>query len=363
MKSVRLLLILVLISACVFGCIAPIKHEFTTDFPAWVLSAVGTPPVRDGRVRFREIFCQLMSEEPDYQNPSDSCEDFLLKLNDEPLMAATPKLIPPAVSDDSYRVLIVPGFLNECFAEIALPFEDAIKSLNGDGFKIEALVVSGRSSSEANASYIARAIENLDLDDDEKLLLVGHSKGAVDILQFLVQYPQAISRVAAVVSVAGAINGSPLAVKFDDIYTRLAPYILSDHCDSGDEGAIDSLQPAVRMSWLAANPLPTSVPYYSVAALTSRKNTNLLLRSGYDLLWTYGPRNDGLLHVADQLIPGGTLLGYANADHWSVVLPLEDKQSLIAGTVQASRKFPRKVLLKAILLYVAEVLAQEQEQS
>ena len=363
MTPVRILLILALTSTCVFGCIAPIKHEFSTDFPAWVLSAVGTPPVSDGRERFREIFCQLLAEEPDYQDPPIPCKDFLLQLNDEPMMAATPKPVPPGALDDRYRVLVVPGFLNECFAGIALPFEDATKILNENGVKIEALVVSGRSSSDSNALFIAETIESLNLDEDEKLLIVGHSKGAVDILHFLVQYPQASSRVAAVVSVAGAINGSPLAVKFGDIYTRLAPYILSDHCAIGDEGAIDSLQPAVRMSWLAANPLPASVRYFSVAAITSRKNINLLLRPGYDLLWTYGPRNDGLLHIADQLIPGGTLLGYANADHWSVVLPLEDKQSLIAGTVQASRKFPRKVLLKAILLYVAEVLAPEQEQN
>jgi pimeloyl-ACP methyl ester carboxylesterase len=314
-------------------------------------------------VRFREIFCQLLAEEPDYQNPSGTCEDFLLRLNDEPLPETTPRPVPTTAPDDRYRVLIVPGFLNECFAGIALPFEDAIETLNEDEFKIEALVVSGRSSSESNALFIAEAIENLNLEEDEKLILVGHSKGAVDILHLLVQYPQASSRVAAVVSVAGAINGSPLAVNFADIYTKLAPYILSDRCDIGDEGAIDSLHPAVRISWLAANPLPASVQYYSVAALTSRNNINLLLRSGYDLLWTYGPRNDGLLHIADQLIPGGTLLGYANADHWSVVLPLEDQQSLISGTVQASLKYPRKVLLQAVLLYVAEALTQEQKQN
>lgn len=362
MTPVRILLILALTSACVFGCIAPIKHEFSTDFPAWVLSAVGTPPVSDGRVRFREIFCQLLAEDPDYQHPSGSCEDFLLQLNDEPLPDGTPNPVPTPAPDARYRVLIVPGFLNECFAGIALPFEDAIGNLDESAFKIEAPVVSGRSSSESNALFIAESIENLNLEEDEKLLLVGHSKGAVDILHLLVQYPEASSRVAAVVSVAGAINGSPLVVNFDDFYKRLAPYILSDRCDIGDEGAIDSLQPAVRLSWLAANPLPASVRYYSVAALTSRNNINLLLKTGYDLLWTYGPRNDGLLHIADQLIPGGTLLGYANADHWSVVLSLEDKPSFISQTVQASTRYPRKVLLRAILLYVAEALTQEQGQ-
>jgi hypothetical protein len=61
--------------------------------------------------------------------------------------------------------------------------------------------------------------------------------------------------------------------------------------------------------------------------LTNRNNINTLLRTGYDLLWRYSPRNDGLLLYTDQLIPGGTLLGYANADHWSVALSLENKNS------------------------------------
>jgi predicted alpha/beta hydrolase family esterase len=81
------------------------------------------------------------------------------------------------------------------------------------------MVVSGRSSSDANAVYIAETIVNLNLAEDEKLVLVGHSKGAVDILHCLVNFPQAVRHVAAVVSVAGAINGSPMAFKLKTIFT------------------------------------------------------------------------------------------------------------------------------------------------
>jgi hypothetical protein len=44
----------------------------------------------------------------------------------------------------------------------------------------------------------------------------------------------------------------------------------------------------------------------------------------------------------DQLIPGGTLLGYANADHWSVALSLENKNLLISETIRAPQQFPRR---------------------
>lgn len=359
MSPIQLLLVLSVTGASLFGCIGPVQHEMTTDYPAAVISAVGTPPVIDGRARFRQIFCQLLSAEPEYQKHDGACEYFLLRLNDEPLPGEMPH--PPPNLSTPYRFLIVPGFLNECFASIALPFEDAIPSLNERGLKIEQMVVSGRSSNDANAAFIAETIENLNLDEDEKLVLIGHSKGAVDILHFIVDYPQVARRVAAVVSVAGAINGSPVAFKLDDIYHDLARNLLSGRCNTGDDGALESLRPSLSLSWLAANPLPESVQYFSLAALTTRDNINTLLKAGYDLLWIYSPRNDGLLLITDQLIPGGKLLGYANSDHWSVVLPLEDKNFLLSETVQAPQKFPRKVLLQALILFVIETLESNRE--
>ena len=361
MSPFRKLLIVAVAGISLLGCTAPVRHEMTTEFPAPVLYAVGTPPASDGRARFRDIFCLLLAADPDYQGQAGACENFLLRFNDERQPNGLPESL-PMIRSTRYRVMVIPGLFNECFADIALPFEDAIKSLNDRRFKIDALVVSGRSSSDSNADYIVATIDNLELDQDERLVLIGHSKGAVDILHYLINYPQASQRVAAVVSVAGAINGSPLAAKGADIYTGLARYFFFGQCDTGDDGAINSLRPAVRMSWLAANPLPKSVRYFSLAACTRRDNINMLLKTSYDLLWIYSPRNDGLLLISDQIIPGGTLLGYANADHWSVVLPLENKNLLISQTVQAPQKFPRKILLQAILVYVAETLESKQEQ-
>jgi pimeloyl-ACP methyl ester carboxylesterase len=125
------------------------------------------------------------------------------------------------------------------------------------GLKIDKMVVSGRSSSDANAAYIAEAINNLDLGEDEKLVLVGHSKGAVDILHCLVNFPQAVRHVAAVVSVAGAINGSPLAAKMKTIFTTGWPGICC-RLDAIPEttGRLTALRPAIRLNWMAANPLP-----------------------------------------------------------------------------------------------------------
>jgi hypothetical protein len=109
----------------------------TTEFPAPVLYAVGTPPASDGRARFRDIFCQLLAADPDYQGQKGACEDFLLRFNDERLPKCLPESL-PTIRNTRYRVMVVPGLFNECFADIALPFEDGIKSLNDRRFKIVA---------------------------------------------------------------------------------------------------------------------------------------------------------------------------------------------------------------------------------
>lgn len=358
-SRLRTEIVLVVSGIIAIGCVGPIKYEMTTDFPAAVLQVAGAPPVIDGRTRFRGIFCQLLAASPEFKEDEGACDTFLMRLSDEQEQECPDR--PPPGQIPRYRVLIVPGFLNECFAHIALPFENDMEILNRRGFKIEEIIVGGRSSSDANAVYLADVIEQMELESDEKIILVGHSKGAVDILHCLVSFPQAARRVAAVVSVAGAINGSPLAVAANSSFFYPTWKLFMAGCKKGDDGALGSLTPATRLQWIAAHPLPSSVRYFSVATFTDRDEINMLLKTGYDLLWVYSPRNDGLLLTADQLIPGGTLLGYVNADHLSVALALEDRHFLVSNTVKARRPFPRRVLLEAILLDVAETLATRQE--
>ncbi|MDH3838248.1 MAG: hypothetical protein OET57_15990 [Desulfobacteraceae bacterium] len=359
MLLARLLLPFIVIVLMIFGCATPYKYPYTTDFPGSYLHPIATPPVVDGRERFREIFCGLLAENPKYRNEAGNCEDFLLRLSDEGQLNKNPGPVP--APDTRYRILVVPGLFNECFSSIALPFEASIETLRNRGFRIELLIVSGRSSSDKNAAYIAKVIENMTLDSDEDLVLVGYSKGAVDILNFLVNYPAQARKVAAVVSVAGAINGSPLAKKFANTYTHLAKYIQLSQCEPGDSGAIDSLKYSTRLSWLAANPLPNSAEYFSLVSFTRRENINLLLKVWYDMLAVFSPRNDGQLLSADQIIPGATLLGYANVDHWSLVLPLED--SWLSDTVEMPKRFPREILLQSMLLYVEETLDRKQKKN
>jgi hypothetical protein len=334
------------------GCSSVNLQEFSLETPAQILNPVGMPSVNDGRARFREIFCKLLSEAPGYQDKPGHCENYLTRLSDERMPAE--QLRPLPASNINLRILIVPGLLGECFADTAFPFEKAMERLRPLGYQIEPLIVSGRSSSDYNAKQIAKAVANLAVGEEDFLILIGHSKGANDILHFLVNFPGLAHRIDAVVSVAGAINGSPIANQVDDIYSKLGANLPFNECEPGDGGAFRSLKRPVRLTWLANNPLPTSVKHYSVVSFTHRDRINRLLISGYDMLKTIDPRNDGMLLFSDQVIPGAILLGYVNDDHWEVALPFEDNNSMLSKLVLKLNRYPREILLHAIILFVTE---------
>jgi hypothetical protein len=72
----------------------------------------------------------------------------------------------------------------------------------------------------------------------------------------------------------------------------------------------------------------------------------------WESLLKHGRRNDGQLLVHDALIPGSTLLGYLDADHWAVALDIEDDSPLLAHRKEDAQ-FPHFALLQAILQQVA----------
>lgn len=58
----------------------------------------------------------------------------------------------------------------------------------------------------------------------------------------------------------------------------------------------------------------------------------------------------------DQVIPGSRLIGYVNADHWALAVPVARSHSLLRATLVNHNDFPREALLEAILRMVEQDL-------
>jgi hypothetical protein len=332
------------------GC-APQLRSSGEQAPAELLGYPGAPPVHDGRVRFRQMVCDLAGRLSSGANTHFDCTHLLWRMADEKESPFSP--LPLPLHDLRLHLLIVSGAFAECFPEFGMPFEDAASLLRQRGYRIDFISVSGRSGADHNAAQIAAAVEQFPDDPADRMVLIGHSKGVVDILHFLVNHPQTARRIRAVVSVAGPVNGSPLADYFAGIYGNVFSRMPFMYCRPGDRDVVNSLTRSYCMTWLASHHLPEHVKYFSLCGFARREDIHPMMLLTYDLLSTVEPRNDGYVAFSDQVIPGSTLLGYANLDHWDIAMPVRERLNF--GGIN-SRAVAREVLFEAIVLTVAESL-------
>ena len=344
------LLVLSLLWACATTPAVPYTLETS---PLALLPEAGAG-IDDERGRFGEILCAVDEDHGDDLPEYRPCDEILHRFADEPTGTGEPVHLGPARS--KLRVAVVAGLGAECLDGFVSTFSLALEHLRGLGYQTASIRVDGLSSSTNNGRQIKDAVVAMDLAPDERLVLVGYSKGTSDILEGLAIYPELAQRVAVVVSVAGSVNGSPLADDAPESLLTVLQYLPGSDCDAGDGGALGSLKPSTRRDFAAAHVLPDTVRYYSVATFAQREQISFVLRGGFDDLSKIDPRNDSQLLFYDQVIAGGVLLGFVNADHWAVALPIARARPALAATLVDRNEFPREVLLEAIVRHVEEEL-------
>jgi hypothetical protein len=350
-----ILVALLLLAACSSKPLNP----WTADSPPLALVPIADAGIDDQRGRFREIFCEVLEsrgeEWPDYK----PCEEALTRVADEP--PGTGKAVHLGASRWEPLALIVPGVGWECIHEWLNLDETVRDLLQSYDFGAELLDVDGLSSSAKVAGQIRDAIVGLPPEmNDRPILMFGYSKGAPDILEALVTYPELRERVVAVVSAAGAIGGSPLATTAEQKDLNIMLHFPGSKCSEGDGGALESLRPTTRRAWLASNPLPPEIAYYSLVTYPHPDRMSSVLGSSYKKLSKIDARNDSQVIYYDQMIPGSTLLGFVNADHWALAVPIARSHTFIGSTFVDKNDYPREAMLEAVLRFVEEDLARRE---
>jgi dienelactone hydrolase len=329
---------------------------YTADTPPLVLVPAEQAGVTDKRARFREIYCAVLEARKQNLPDHRACDDALTRVGVEP--AATGEAVELGPSQRRLVAGLVPGVGWECFSDWLQLSGSASAHVRQFGYELRLIEVDGLSGTEHNAGEIREAVLAMQLNGaGRRLVLIGYSKGAPDILEAVVRYPEIRDKVAAVVSVAGSVGGSPLANDATQSQLDLLRHWPGSRCEIGDEGAVESLRPAVRQTWLAQNPLPRDFPYYSLVTYPHPERISAVLRGSYDKLSRVDARNDSQVVFYDQVIPGATLAAYLNADHWAVAVPVNRSHSFIAATFATQNAYPREALLEAILRFVEEDLA------
>ncbi len=339
------------------GCAAAPDARILSASAVQFATIEGAPQAHDGRATFREAFCASLRADGIATQDDAACERWLWRLPDEPVVlerdgdhtSASESGLRVATSA---AVFVVTGAFSECVGEEGRPFIAGTAKLRESGVRVETIVVSGRSGTSNNAQQIAEAIERAQLPGDQDILLIGYSKGALDSLRFMIDYPVLAERVKAVVSVAGPIFGTPLAEAVSAAYSSLVARLPYQKCPPGDGEVIHSLEPGKARQWLIDNPLPANVRYYSLASFTTRDHIARSLVPTWKYLNRTDLLNDGQVVAADALIPGATLLGFANADHWGVAESIGDSHPFLAGRPDPE-PFPIEQLFVSIVRFVS----------
>ena len=176
-----------------------------------------------------------------------------------------------------------------------------------------------------------------------------------DVLEALSLYPQAAPAGSAVVSLSGVVSGTPIA-DLPESLDRFVSRVPLPGCGPGDRTAVESLSPRHRLAWLADHPLPHDRTYFSVSAFTDYAHVSWPLKQTYREIAPIDGPNDGQVPYTDAILPGSHLLGYLNADHWAVALPVARNVPGLRPQLAGHNGYPREILLEAIVRSVEEEL-------
>lgn len=246
---------------------------------------------------------------------------------------------------------IVPGAFHDCVGDWVQVLDDAAEHLRKIGYSVDVVATGGRADVAANADVIAAHVRrHHQLRPEHRLVFVAYSKGTVDALAALERHADIASRVTALVSIAGMINGTAVAESLASPLRRLVDRFGFSECARADGEFVAQAQRMPRMSWLARRTSPPPVPVYSIVALPNPDRVSPLLASWHMQLSRISRRNDGVMFDHDAIVAHSTLLAYANADHFSIALPWERRSPRLHAWFVQTLPFPRAQLVEAALL-------------
>ena len=348
-----------LFGAALAACSSQPQTPFSYTLEPLSFEPGNTYNVTDGRARFREIFCAANEDHGESLPDYTPCEDALIRFDDEPEPTGMPVDLGP--SSTNLLGKMVPGLAYSCVKRWLDHDNSAPNHVATLGYETGFIQVEGIASSETNADLIADYVASLGAEyDDRPLILFGYSKGLPDVFAFLVQYPELTHRVAAVVSYSGAVWGSPLADEADEKQLRWLTLIPGAECEKKDSKALETLSPENRQAWFAEHTLPEHIRYYSVVSFPDPENiSNGLQRFHRQLGALKDARNDSQVVFYDQVIPGSTLLGFFNADHWAMSVPIARQHEVSQAIFADQNDFPREIALEAILRFIEEDLQSD----
>jgi len=312
---------------------------------------------KDFSASFANTFCNVLQGENPDGGSWGACSSYLNIPPDATIGGCGNCLVikqGAAVDLNKYRVLVIPGVLSSCQANTQA-FQDGQKHLSEKHRMTVEFLQTANDTSKANGQRIAAYLRGKMATDSRKYIIVSYSKGSPDVQEALANDPQAVNAVAAHVTIAGAIGGSPIAETMPAIAERYAGLLKLGSCDGNVADAFKSLRQDVRKQFLQDHPDPL-VPSFSLVAVSDETTTSKMLLEAWKLLTAYDSRTDSQLLQSDALVPGGNFLGTLHADHLAVALNYENVTEATIKSAADHNHYPRVALFEAAVRFAIENL-------
>ncbi|HBA60526.1 MAG TPA: hypothetical protein DCZ92_06860 [Elusimicrobia bacterium] len=201
-------------------------------------------------------------------------------------------------------------------------FAEQIAWLKSIGAEYELLSMKSESSVQVNAAIISAAIKA----SDKPVMIVGSSKGGLDVLEALVAEQELAPKVRGVVMCQIPFLGTPVADYVMEHRGIAGPLSRFLERVGGSIDSMINLTTADRKAYLENNAAAVSsvisaVPIISVATWKdpSEKDQDTGLRPLRNWMLKQGLKNDGLVTVDSAILPGTDYIKIPGVDHGATI--------------------------------------------
>lgn len=188
------------------------------------------------------------------------------------------------------------------------------------GLDVREIDVDTEKTVTANAKVVRDAVLRAVKETGKKVVLIGHSKGGMDLTAAVALYPELKPHVRAAVTMQSPYGGVPVATDVMD--QPLLHSVAGNAIDwvlRGDRKSLADFSYAQRKAFVRAHPWPTDIPTVSLATSSSSQFNGLTPVINWYRL-RYGEKTDGVVSTRDSIVPGSNVVRLDNLDHLNSVM-------------------------------------------